>query len=44
MSPQLGIGYATALTGVFPLLALGLIFWCVPETGGKELEDIPVLH
>jgi putative MFS transporter len=44
MSPQLGIGNATALTAIFPLLALALILWRVPETGGKELEDIPVLH
>jgi putative MFS transporter len=44
LSPRLGIGYATALTGIFPLLALVLILRFIPETGGKELEDIPVLH
>jgi putative MFS transporter len=44
VSPELGIGYATALTAVFPLLALGLILWRVPETSGKELEDIAPLH
>lgn len=44
MAPQLGIGYATALTGIFPLLALALILTRIPETRGKELEDIPGLH
>jgi hypothetical protein len=36
----LGVGGATALTGIFPLLALTLILLRVPETSGKELEDI----
>lgn len=44
LAPSLGIGVATALTGVFPLLALGLILWRVPETSGKELEQIQPLH
>jgi MFS transporter, putative metabolite:H+ symporter len=44
MAPELGIGHATALMGVFPLLALGLILWRVPETKGKELEEIAALH
>ncbi len=44
MAPTLGIGPATALTGVFPLIALGLIVAYVPETSGKELEEIAALH
>ena len=39
MAPAFGIGHATALLGVFPLLALALIWARIPETAGKELEE-----
>ncbi|HEX6241542.1 MAG TPA: MFS transporter [Polyangiales bacterium] len=38
LAGPLGVGGATALTGVFPLLALALILWRVPETRGVELS------
>ncbi len=44
LARSMGVGGATALMGVFPLLALALILWRVPETKGKELEEIEVLH
>jgi putative MFS transporter len=44
LAQSLGVGGATALMGVFPLLALTLILWRLPETSGKELEEIEVLH
>ncbi len=34
-----GYGPAVACTAIFPLLALSLILWRIPETGGKELEE-----
>jgi putative MFS transporter len=37
LATPFGVGGATALTGIFPLLALGLILWRVPETKGAEL-------
>jgi putative MFS transporter len=37
LATSFGVGGATALTGIFPLLALGLILWRVPETKGTEL-------
>ena len=37
LAEALGVGGATALTAVFPLLALVLIVWRVPETRGTEL-------
>jgi MFS transporter, putative metabolite:H+ symporter len=36
---RVGWGPAVASTAVFPLLALGLILWLLPETRGKELEE-----
>jgi putative MFS transporter len=44
LSGGLGIGYATALTGIFPLLALALIWGRIPETRGRELEETAALH
>jgi MFS transporter, putative metabolite:H+ symporter len=44
MAPSFGVGGATALMGIFPLLALALILLRVPETSGKELEEIEPLH
>lgn len=38
-----GWGSAVAATAVFPLLALGLIVWLLPETGGRELEETSAL-
>jgi len=38
LAKSFGVGGATALTAVFPLLALGLILWRVPETRGVELS------
>jgi putative MFS transporter len=37
-------GWATPLrwTAVFPVIALGLVLWRLPETRGKELEDSAV--
>lgn len=37
---QVGWGRALAPTALAPLLALGLIFWLLPETRAKELEEI----
>jgi putative MFS transporter len=37
---QHGWGVPLRLTTVFPLIALGLIFLWLPETRGRELEDI----
>jgi putative MFS transporter len=34
-----GWGRALSLTAAFPILALVLIWLCLPETAGKELED-----
>lgn len=36
---DLGWGTAVRYTAVFPLIALALIFWLLPETRGRELED-----
>jgi putative MFS transporter len=36
---QYGWALPLRLTTVFPLLALGLIFWLLPETNARELED-----
>jgi putative MFS transporter len=34
-----GWGAGIRWTAVFPLVALGMIFWLLPETRGRELED-----
>nr|AYM54094.1 permease of the major facilitator superfamily [Byssovorax cruenta] len=36
---KVGWGLAVSSTTIFPLLALGLILWLLPETRGKELEE-----
>ncbi len=36
---HVGWGPAVASTAVFPLMALGLILWLLPETRGRELEE-----
>ena len=36
---HVGWGPAVTTTAVFPLLALGLILWWLPETMGRELEE-----
>jgi putative MFS transporter len=36
---QYGWGLPLRVTTIFPLVALGLIFWLLPETNAKELED-----
>jgi putative MFS transporter len=36
---QYGWALPLRLTTVFPLLALGLVFWLLPETNARELED-----
>lgn len=36
---QYGWGLPLQVTTLFPLIALGLIFWLLPETNAKELED-----
>ncbi len=36
---QSGWGVPLRLTTVFPLVALGLIFWWLPETNARELEE-----
>lgn len=38
-----GWGPAVAATAIFPLLALALIFWLLPETKGRELEETSAL-
>ncbi|HMJ13390.1 MAG TPA: MFS transporter [Polyangiaceae bacterium] len=37
---SVGWGPAVATTALAPLVALGLIFWLLPETRAKELEEI----
>jgi len=34
-----GWGAAVSVTTIFPVVALGLILWWLPETKGKELEE-----
>ncbi len=34
-----GYGTAVASMAIFPLIAVGLVLWLMPETGGRELED-----
>lgn len=41
---RVGWGEAVAATSVLPLIALGLIWVLLPETGGKELEETSVVH
>ena len=36
---HVGWGPAVSATAVFPLVALGLILWLLPETKGRELEE-----
>lgn len=36
---NVGWGLPLRLSALFPLLALGLIFWLLPETNARELED-----
>ena len=36
---QYGLGAPLRASVVFPLVALGLIFWLLPETNRRELED-----
>ncbi|KYF77189.1 MFS transporter [Sorangium cellulosum] len=36
---EIGWGPAVSMTSIFPLLALALILWLLPETRGKELEE-----
>lgn len=40
---RIGWGHAVSLTAVAVILALALILWWIPETGGKELEDAAAL-
>ena len=36
---RIGWGDAVAATGAFPLVALALLLWRLPETKGRELEE-----
>jgi MFS transporter, putative metabolite:H+ symporter len=36
---KIGWGPAVSATAIFPIAALGLILWLLPETRGKELEQ-----
>ena len=36
---RVGWGPAVSATAIFPLVALALILWLLPETRGKELEE-----
>ncbi|WP_437601350.1 MFS transporter [Sorangium sp. So ce590] len=36
---QMGWGRAVSATAIFPVIALALILWLLPETRGKELEE-----
>jgi putative MFS transporter len=40
---RIGWGPAVSLTTIGPLLALGLIWFLLPETGGRELEETATL-
>jgi putative MFS transporter len=39
LAQDVGWGPVLMWTAVFPLLALALIWWLLPETSGRELED-----
>ena len=39
VAEQYDWGVAIAPTAIFPLIALGLIYWFLPETRGRELEE-----
>ena len=40
---HVGWGPAVSTTAVFPIFALGLILWWLPETRGKELEETSLM-
>jgi putative MFS transporter len=39
----IGWGNAVSLTAIFPLVALGLVLWLLPETKQRELEETAAL-
>jgi putative MFS transporter len=43
LAEQSGWGPVMAATAVFPLLALAVIWFALPETGGRELEETAAL-
>lgn len=43
VAAALGWGPAVAATAVFPILALALIWWWIPETNAMELEETAAL-
>jgi putative MFS transporter len=43
LAEQSGWGPVMAATAVFPLLALAVIWFALPETGGRELEETATL-
>lgn len=43
LAGDLGYGRAAASTAIFPLCALALILWKLPETRGRELEETSAL-
>ncbi|MEZ4223805.1 MAG: MFS transporter [Polyangiaceae bacterium] len=40
---DVGWGNAVRATAIFPLIGVGLIFWLLPETRNRELEETAVL-
>lgn len=43
VAERVGWGAAVRATAIFPLLALGLILWLLPETRARELEQTALL-
>ena len=36
---SLGLGLAMAISVIFPLIALGILFFCFPETQGRDIDE-----
>jgi putative MFS transporter len=43
LAQRLGWGPVIRWTAVFPILSIGLIYWLLPETRGKALEETAAL-
>ncbi|KAF0163269.1 MAG: MFS transporter permease, partial [Caulobacteraceae bacterium] len=43
LAGRVGYGPAVASTAIFPMCALVLVLWKLPETRGRELEETSAL-